>query len=79
MRQLIPPKDERAPLEKFAKFLGSLAEAWCEADQSQRNRLARTIFEEVWIKDLEVVAVKPREEFEPFFSLEQLEKETGQA
>ena len=79
LKRLAPPDGEGKELEKLAQFLRSVADAWREADQPQRNRLARTVFEEVWIKDLEVIAVKPREGFEPFFSLDQLEKETDQA
>lgn len=40
-----------------------------EANQEQRSKLARTLFQEVWIKDKQVVAVKPQPEFEPFFQL----------
>jgi len=32
-------------------------------------RLARCLFQEVWIKDKEVVAVKPHPELKPFFDL----------
>ena len=32
-------------------------------------RLARYLFEEIWVQDKKVVAVKPRGEFEPFFRL----------
>lgn len=46
-----------------------VAWAWDAADQGQRNKLARCLFEEVWLKDKQVVAVKPRSEFEPFFRL----------
>ncbi|MCK4354444.1 MAG: recombinase family protein, partial [Dehalococcoidia bacterium] len=56
-------------LGKLAKFLSSVAKAWKEANQEQRNKLARTLFQEIWIKDKQVVALKPQPEFEPFFRL----------
>jgi len=39
------------------------------ATQEQRNKLARTLFEQVLVKDKIAVAVKPRPELEPFFKL----------
>ena len=56
-------------LGKLAEFLSSVVKAWKEANQEQRNKLARTLFQEIWIKDKQVVAVKPQPEFEPFFQL----------
>ncbi len=56
-------------LGKLAEFLSNVAKAWREANQEQRNKLARTLFQEIWIKDKQVVAVKPQPEFEPFFQL----------
>jgi hypothetical protein len=44
-------------------------DAWDSATERQRNRLARCLFDEIWLKDKAVVAVKPRAEFEPFFRL----------
>ena len=35
----------------------------------QRNKLARCLFEEVWLEDKTVVAVKPKPEPDPFFRL----------
>lgn len=45
------------------------ADAWKEASQEQRNKLAKALFEQVWIENNKVVAVKPRPELEPFFKL----------
>ena len=56
-------------LDKLAEFLSSVARAWKEANQEQRNKLARSLFQEIWLKDKEVVAVKPQPEFEPFFTM----------
>ncbi len=57
-------------LEKLALFLGDVAAAWARATQAQRNRLASTLFEAVWIKDTAVTAVTPAPEFKPFFDLQ---------
>lgn len=56
-------------LGKLAEFLSSVAKAWKEANQEQRNKLARTLFQEIWIKNKQIAAVKPQPEFEPFFKL----------
>ncbi len=64
------PTDERGrELGRLAEFLGSVATAWDAATQEQRNKLARTLFEEIWSEDATVAAVKPRPELEPFFRL----------
>ena len=49
--------------------LADVASAWEAATPEQQNKLARTLFEEIWIKDKEVVFVKPRPELDPFFRL----------
>ncbi len=46
-----------------------MSSAWETATPEQQNRLARTLFEEIWIKDKEIVFVKPRPELDPFFRL----------
>ncbi len=47
-----------------------MADGWREADQKQRNKLARVLFEEIRLDSGgKVVAVKPRPELEPFFRL----------
>ena len=56
-------------LDKLADFLSNVAKAWGQADQEQRNKLTRTLFQEVWIKDRQVIALRPQPEFEPFFQL----------
>jgi len=57
------------PLKRLAEFLANITIAWDKAGNAQRNKLARCLFQEVWVKDKEVVAVKPQPEFEPFFKL----------
>ena len=69
LRALEPSANGTDTLDRLAAFLKDVASAWEAATQEQRNKLARCLFEEVWLKDKLVVAVKPREEFEPFFKL----------
>ena len=47
-----------------------MAGAWDEANQEQRNKVAKTLFEQILEEDNKVVAVKPRLELEPFFKLD---------
>ncbi len=66
LRSLEPPKDQKV-LEQLAAFLKNVSLAWREASQEQRNRLNRQLFEEIWLTDKQVFAVKPRPELKPFF------------
>ena len=63
-------EDLSAVLEQTAALLANMPLAWNQADQEQRNRLARLLFESVVIMDRTVEAAKPREEFVPFFLLD---------
>ena len=69
LNTLGPAQSQTNNLERLAHFLISVAGAWDEANQEQRNKLTRTLFREVWLKDKQVVAVKPQRELEPFFQL----------
>ena len=69
LRQLSPLEDRTKELEKLAQFLANVANAWDEATQEQRNKLAKVLFEEILVENNKVVAVKPRPELEPFFKL----------
>jgi hypothetical protein len=69
LKALTPAENITQCLEKLAKFLANVAHAWEEATQEQRNKLARCLFREIWLKDKQVIAVKPQPEFEPFFKL----------
>ena len=69
LQNLTPPEEKSQLLDRLADFLKSVSKAWKDANQDQRNRLARQLFEEIWVKDKQVVAVKPRPELEPFFRL----------
>ena len=62
----VPGGSDSLPL--LAEFLADVASAWEVATPEQQNKLARTLFEEIWIKD-KVVVVKPRPELDPFFRL----------
>ncbi len=69
LKTLTPSENDSKVLERLATFLKSMAQAWREANREQRNRLGRQLFEEIWLKDKQVIAVKPRPELEPFFRL----------
>ena len=56
-------------LKRLAGFLADVPSSWEVATPEQRNRLARALFDEIWIKDKEVIAVKPRPELDSFFRL----------
>jgi hypothetical protein len=70
LQSLAPAKDQARGLERLALFLKDISEVWKQADEQQRNRLAKQLFDIVWIKDKKVLAVTPRPEFKPFFDLQ---------
>jgi len=63
------PRQPAEHLERMARFLADVPAAWAAATPEQRNKLARCLFDQVWVKDTQVVAVKPLPELEPFFRL----------
>jgi hypothetical protein len=69
LRSLAVAGDDAGQLQRLARFLASVVDAWDSATEEQRNKLARCLFDEIWLKDNAVVALKPRAEFEPFFRL----------
>jgi site-specific DNA recombinase len=69
LTKLTPFKITAEPLKRLAEFLANITIAWDKASNEQRNKLARCLFQEIWVKDREVVAVKPQLEFEPFFRI----------
>ena len=69
LRSLIVPRQPAEHLEKMAQFLADVPAAWSAATPEQRNKLARYLFDQVWLKDKKVIAVKPVPELEPFFRL----------
>lgn len=56
-------------LDVLATVLEDVRAAWDVADQPERNHLARVLFEDVRVLGDEVVGVKPRDAFAPFFRL----------
>jgi site-specific DNA recombinase len=67
----LAPEDEASQrLTRLAQYLKDFGEAWRDASQEQRSRMARRLFAEVWIDEKRVVAVRPQPEFEPFFNLQ---------
>ncbi len=69
MAKLVPFQDSAETLKRLADFLANITAAWDEANPPQKNSLLRCLFQEIWVKDKDVVAVKPQPEFEPFFEL----------
>ena len=72
LRQLesfVPGLGDTDHLNRLATFLADVPAGRATATQEQRNKLARALFDQVWVKDAKVVAVKPRPELEPFFRL----------
>ncbi len=77
LKQLAPAEEKVKNLDKLARFMTNVADAWKEASQEQRNKLANVLFSQIWIQDSKVVEVRPVEELRPFFRLsyeESLEK-----
>ena len=54
----------------MAEFLLDVASAWGEATQKHRNKLAKALFESVWVNDQSVLGVTPKAELKPFFDLQ---------
>ena len=69
LNALTPIKEQSETLDKLAQFLANVADVWDTANQEQRNKLARCLFQEVWIRDTGVIAVRPQAELKPFFNL----------
>ena len=63
-----PVSDDRS-MDYLAQFLRDVASAWSEASEEQRNKLARVLFDSVWIENQKVLGVTPRSELKPFFDL----------
>ena len=66
---LVTPDNDTVTMERFAQFLQDVPSAWRQADEAQRNKLARTLFDAVWINDQAVLGITPRPELKPFFEL----------
>jgi site-specific DNA recombinase len=69
LRALTPETEERDRLAQLRAYLDELPRAWEDATQEQRNRLLRVLLETIWVANEKVVAVRPRPEFQPLFSV----------
>ena len=69
LKQLSQRAAKSDDLDRLAEFLADVPAAWDAATQEQRNKLARCLFDQVWLRNKEVVAVKARAEVDPFFRL----------
>ena len=69
LRALTPPETKSRVLERIAEFMKNVAKVWKNSNQEQRNKIARELFDEIWVKDKQVIAVKPRPDLKLFFQL----------
>lgn len=53
--------------ERLAGFLADVSRAWAIADQAERNRIARQLFNSVVVTNRTAVAIVPRPDLGPFF------------
>ena len=63
-------------LDRLQRYVLNAGAAWDDADDAQRNRLARALFENLMVRDRHLVAVQPRPEFQPYLSLVETEAPT---
>ncbi len=62
-------------LERLASYLQNIGEAWRSANQEQRNKLAKTLFESIRIEDRTIKGVTPQIEFTPLLVLNHLNQD----
>src|SRR6185503_16518965 len=60
-------------LDRLQRYVLNAGAAWDDADDAQRNRLVRALFESVLVRDRHLVAVRPRPEFQPYLTLADME------
>ena len=60
---------KKETLKRLASYLQNVGVAWRDANQEQRNRLAKTIFEGIRIEDRTIKGVTPHIEFTPLLVL----------
>ena len=70
LASLKPAEDRKIDLRNAAELLGRFCQAWTFADLEQKRKIARLIFEEIWVDNKKVVAVRPRPQFVGFFTLD---------
>jgi len=66
---LIPNNNGSEQMKTLALFLADVPAAWQAATPEQKNKLARCLYDEVWVQDKKVIGVKARPELEAFFQL----------
>ena len=69
LARLAPTDRDPEILDRLEPFLLDVSEAWTQATADQRNRLARQLFDAVWVTNERVIAVRPHEELRPFFQI----------
>jgi hypothetical protein len=70
LRSLPRTDHDEATATRLAEFLRDVASAWREATQKHRNKLAKALFESVWVNDQTVLGVTLKAELKPFFDLQ---------
>jgi site-specific DNA recombinase len=63
-------------LDRLQRYVLNAGAAWDDADDAQRNRLVRALFESVLVRDRHLPAVQPRPEFQPYLALMKAEAPT---
>ena len=74
LARLKPAEDKKFDLDQAARLLGEFCRAWSRANPEQQQKIARLVFEEIWVENKQVVAIKPRPVFEQFFALDCCER-----
>jgi site-specific DNA recombinase len=67
-----PISSKGEAIERLASYLQNIGEAWRNANQEQRNRLGKTLFESIRIEDRTIKGVTPHIEFTPLLVLNHL-------
>lgn len=70
----LPPatNDRRGMIERLANYLQNIGVAWADATPDQRNRLAKTLFDDVRVEDGKIKGITPTPEFTPLLVLSHL-------
>jgi len=69
LEAIVEPEEDEEVLDRLRAFLTDIGLAWERATQEQRNRLGHQLFETIWVRDYQVVSVRPRAELRAFFHL----------
>ena len=75
LEAIVEPGEDEAVLERLRAFLTDVGLAWERATEEQRNRLARQLFETIWIRNRQIVSVRPRPELRAFFRISEESKD----